>query len=98
MPEPAQPSGGSMREDVRRTQQGPAALLKNAAGGLLLGLLLGYVAAWVLPRRRPVPAGGYQAPVPERIELPVELDLRLVPGRQRTAAHDVRTPLPEASR
>ncbi|WP_426564239.1 hypothetical protein ACPPVT_22365 [Angustibacter sp. McL0619] len=86
-----------MREDVRRRHRGPAALMRNAAGGLMLGLLLGYVAAWVLPRRRPVPAGGYEAPVPERIELPVELDLRLMPGRQRTPA-DVRTPEPEGSR
>jgi hypothetical protein len=86
-----------MREDVSRDHQGLAALLKNAAGGLLLGLLLGYLAAWVLPRRRPVPEGGYEAPVPERIELPPVIDLSLVPGRQRTAL-DVRTPEPEVSR
>jgi hypothetical protein len=89
-----------MREDVRGGHQGPAALMRYAAGGLLLGLLLGYVAAWVLPRRREVPEGGYLAPVPERIDLSTDLDLTLVgvPGRQRTGEHDVRTPEPEASR
>jgi hypothetical protein len=89
-----------MREDVRRGRQGSAALMRNAAGGLLLGLLLGYVAAWVLPRRREVPEGGYQAPVPERIDLTTDLDLTLVgvPGRQRTGEHDVRTAAPDATR
>ncbi|MFC6007247.1 hypothetical protein [Angustibacter luteus] len=63
----------------------------------MLGLLLGYVAAWVTPRRRPAHEGTYEAPVPQRIDLPSDVDLTLVgvPGRQRRSSPDLRSALPE---
>jgi hypothetical protein len=58
-----------MRPQVRHDHDRKA-LLRNAFGGLLFGVLLGYVAAWVLPRRRPAVEGSYEAPVPARLDLP----------------------------
>ena len=86
-----------MRAQGLEPDRTPAALLRKAAGGLLLGLLLGYLAAWVAPRRRPAHEGSYEAPVPERIELPQDVDLTLVgvPARQRSASPDLRSAQPE---
>ena len=73
----------------------------KAAGGLLLGLLLGYLAAWVLPRRRPVREGAYEAPVPERIDLPSRHRPDAVGGSPRDSAAprpDLAWPQPEACR
>jgi hypothetical protein len=42
-------------------------IARHVLGGLLLGAGVGYVAALVLPRRYPVPPGGYQAPVPSSV-------------------------------
>ncbi|KQX61866.1 hypothetical protein [Angustibacter sp. Root456] len=39
-------------------------IARHVVGGLLTGAAVGYLAALVLPRRYPVPAGSYQAPVP----------------------------------
>ena len=51
------------------------------------------------PRRRPVSEGMYEAPVPERIELPSDVDLTLVgvPARQRSASPDLRSTQPEGA-
>ena len=86
-----------MRAEELEPDQSPGALLRKAAGGLLLGMLLGYLAAWVAPRRRPAQEGAYEAPVPERIELPQDVDLTLagVPARQRSTSPDLRRPQPE---
>ena len=86
-----------MRAERLESDRTPAALLKRTAGGLLLGLLLGYLVAWVAPRRRPASEGTYEAPVPERIELPSDVDLTLlgVPAHQRSASPDLRSAQPE---
>jgi hypothetical protein len=86
-----------MRAERLEPDRTPAALLRKAAGGLLLGLLLGYLVAWVAPRRRPVSEGAYEAPVPERIDLPSDIDLTLVGvhTRQRSTSTDLRSTQPE---
>jgi hypothetical protein len=99
MPESMLHQGGSMRDRARHGDPTPSTLVR-VAEGLLLGLLLGYVAAWVLPRRRETAEGAYEAPIPEQIVLPKDIDLRvgLMPGRQRTVEHDLRVAEPEATR
>lgn len=39
-------------------------IARHVLGGLLTGAAAGYVAALVLPRRYPAPAGSYRAPIP----------------------------------
>ena len=39
-------------------------IARHVVGGLLTGAAVGYLAALVLPRRYPAPAGTYQAPIP----------------------------------
>ena len=88
-----------MRDRARHGDRTPSTPMR-VAQGLLLGLLLGYVAAWVLPRRREPVEGAYEAPIPEQIVLPRDIDLRVgfMPGRQRMVEHDLRVAEPEATR
>ena len=87
-----------MRKDGRTRDSGT--LLRHAVGGLVLGVLLGYVVAWVLPRRREAPEGAYQAPVPERVELPADVDVTAAgwSARQRTNSPELLAPLAEGAR
>ena len=49
------------------------------------------------PRRRPAIEGTYEAPVPERIDLPADVDLTLVglSARQRSASPELHRTQPE---
>ncbi|MGN6613357.1 MAG: hypothetical protein ACTHLJ_16450 [Angustibacter sp.] len=46
-------------------------IARHVIGGLLTGAAVGYLAALILPRRYPAPAGSYRAPVPPSVDAEV---------------------------
>jgi hypothetical protein len=53
-------------------------LLRHVGTGLVVGSLVGYLVALLLPRRHRAPAGTYLAPIPPQrgVDLDLDLDLR----------------------
>ena len=64
-------------EEARRRATARRALAlriaRHVVGGLLTGAAAGYLAALVLPRRYPAPAGSYRAPIPPSAGLASEV-------------------------
>lgn len=58
-----------MRATGRSRRGLPMRVVRHVLGGLLTGAVVGYLAALILPRRYPAPAGTYQAPIPPQADL-----------------------------